>query len=162
MIQRIQSPGTGCGKETIRGVHVPPSLPHTPGTFTMSRKVQFPTARVFQPLLQPHRYKGAFGGRGSGKSHFFAGLGVETAILKPGTRGVCIREVQKSLKESAKRLIEVKLEEHSLGPEFDVRASEIRTPGGGVIIFQGMQDHTAESIKSLEGFDWAWVEEPAR
>jgi hypothetical protein len=29
----------------------------------------------------------------------------------------------------------------------------------GLIIFQGMQDSTAESIKSLEGFDIAWVEE---
>jgi len=28
-----------------------------------------------------------------------------------------------------------------------------------VIIFQGMQDHTAESIKSLEGFNIAWIEE---
>jgi hypothetical protein len=27
-----------------------------------------------------------------------------------------------------------------------------RTPGDGLIIFQGMQDHTAESIKSLEGY----------
>ena len=33
------------------------------------------------------------------------------------------------------------------------------TPGDGLIIFQGMQDSTAESIKSLEGFDIAWVEE---
>jgi hypothetical protein len=31
------------------------------------------------------------------------------------------------------------------------------TPGDGLIIFQGMQDSTAESIKSLEGFDIAWV-----
>ena len=35
----------------------------------------------------------------------------------------------------------------------------IVTPGDGLIIFQGMQDSTAESIKSLEGFDIAWVEE---
>ncbi len=28
-----------------------------------------------------------------------------------------------------------------------------------MIIFQGMQDHTAESIKSLEGFKMAWIEE---
>ena len=35
----------------------------------------------------------------------------------------------------------------------------IETPGDGVITFQGMQDHTAESIKSLEGFRRAWVEE---
>lgn len=44
-------------------------------------------------------------------------------------------------------------------PGFSVVNDEIRTPGGGVILFQGMQDHTAESIKSLEGFDRAWVEE---
>ena len=31
-------------------------------------------ARAFRPLLQPARYKGAHGGRGSGKSHFFADL----------------------------------------------------------------------------------------
>lgn len=67
--------------------------------------------------------------------------------------------MQRSLKESAKRLIEDKIEEFGLGPEFDVLESQINTPGGGVIIFQGMQDHTSESIKSLEGFDVAWVEE---
>lgn len=42
---------------------------------------------------------------------------------------------------------------------FGVKQYEIETPGGGVIIFQGMQNHTADSIKSLEGFDGAWVEE---
>jgi phage terminase large subunit len=31
--------------------------------------------------------------------------------------------------------------------------------GDGAIIFQGMQNHTADSIKSLEGYDCAWVEE---
>ena len=35
----------------------------------------------------------------------------------------------------------------------------IETPGDGIITFQGMQDHTADSIKSLEGFKRAWVEE---
>ena len=36
------------------------------------------TAPIFQPLLAPARYKGAWGGgRGSGKSHFLAGLVVE-------------------------------------------------------------------------------------
>ena len=105
------------------------------------------------------RYKGAHGGRGSGKSHFFAGLIVETAILKSGFRAVCIREVQKSLKDSAKRLIEDKIVEHRVGSQFRVLEAQIDTPGGGLITFQGMQDHTAESIKSLEGFDVAWCEE---
>lgn len=117
------------------------------------------TPRAFEPLLASARYKGAHGGRGSGKSHFFAELLVEEALLNPGLRAVCIREVQKSLKESAKRLVEDKIQTLGLGRQFEVLRDEIRTPGGGVIIFQGMQDHTAESIKSLEGFDRAWIEE---
>jgi phage terminase large subunit len=80
---------------------------------------------------------------------------------KAGTRIVCIREVQKSLKESAKRLIEGKLEKHGLGEKqgFRVLKDSIETPGNGVIMFVGMQDHNAESIKSLESVDVAWVEE---
>jgi len=76
-------------------------------------------------------------------------------------RAVCIREVQKSLKESAKRLIEDKLREYGLGEAhgFRVLVDRIETPGGGLIGFQGMQDHTAESVKSLENYRVAWVEE---
>lgn len=117
------------------------------------------TPEVFAPFLAPARYKGAHGGRGSGKSHFFAELLVETALLTPGLRAVCIREVQKTLKESAKRLVEDKIQRLGLGQHFECLATETKCPGGGVIIYQGMQDHTAESIKSLEGFDVAWVEE---
>jgi phage terminase large subunit len=76
-------------------------------------------------------------------------------------RSVCIREVQKSLKESSKRLIEDKLRELDVGEAdgFRVYEQNIATPGGGLIMFQGMQDHTADSIKSLEGVSVAWVEE---
>lgn len=121
--------------------------------------LDIPTARVFQPLLAPARYKAAYGGRGSGKSHFFAGMMVDEAIRRSGFRGVCIREVQKSLKESAKLLIEDKIQQHGLGDKFECLDRETRTPGGGVIIYQGMKDQNAESIKSLEAFDVAWVEE---
>lgn len=122
--------------------------------------LQIPTAKVFKPLLQPSRYKGAWGGRGSGKSHFFASLMVEDHLRLPGLRSVCIREVQKTLKESAKRLIEDKIQAFGLGNQgFRILNDRIETPGGGIIIFMGMTDHTAESIKSLEGFDRAWVEE---
>ena len=121
--------------------------------------LQIPTAEVFEPLLLPARYKGAHGGRGSGKSHFFAGLMVESAKLRPGFRGLCVREVQKSLRESSKRLIEDKIREYGLQNEFEVLEAEIRTPGGGVLTFQGMQNHTADSVKSFEGYDVAWWEE---
>ena len=124
-----------------------------------SLTLQIPTARVFQPLLNSSRYKGAHGGRGSGKSHFFAGLLIEEALLNPGLRAACLREVQKSLKNSVKLLVEDKIRSFGLTQQFEILESEIRTPGGGVIIFQGMLNHTADSIKSLEGFDRAWVEE---
>lgn len=122
-------------------------------------KLQIPTARVFVPLLQPSRYKIAFGGRGSGKSRFFAGLAIETAYLKPGARGVCIREVQKDLKESAKLLLEDRIQEHGCSRDFTPLKSEIKCPNNGLIIFRGMNDYNADSIKSLEDFDWAWIEE---
>lgn len=84
---------------------------------------------------------------------------VTRAFSDPGFRGVCIREVQKDLKESAKQLLEDKIKALDIGAHFDCQRDRIVTPSGGVIIFQGMQDHNAESIKSLEGFDVAWVEE---
>lgn len=124
----------------------------------MELDLDIPVAEVFEPLLQPARYKGAWGGRGSGKSHFFAGLAVFRCVNTPGLRILCVREVQKSLRDSAKRLIEDKIREFNV-PGFEILDKVIRTPGGGEINFVGMQDHTAESIKSLEGYDVAWVEE---
>lgn len=106
------------------------------------------------------------GGRGSGKSHFFAGLLIEDALAEPGEcgeglRSVCIREVQKDLAQSSKALIEAKLSSFRLGEAdgFKVFRDVIATPGDGIIIFKGMQDYTADSIKSLENFKRAWWEE---
>jgi phage terminase large subunit len=117
------------------------------------------TAAVFRPLLAPARYKGAYGGRGSGKSHFFGELLVEDCLIEPGMLAICLREVQKTLAQSSKRLIETKIRDLGVGSEFRVFTDKIETPGDGLIVFQGMQDHTAESIKSLEGFKRAWIEE---
>ena len=125
----------------------------------MSAAIQVAIPDAFRPFFRPSRYKAAYGGRGSAKSHSFASAMVLNAASKPGFRGLCVREVQKSLEESAKRLIEDKVEAYGLAGEFDCQRSRIVTPGGGVIAFAGMQDHTAESIKSYEGFDVAWVEE---
>lgn len=72
---------------------------------------------------------------------------------------VCLREVQKDLQFSVKKLLESKIEDMNAGWYFEVQDRRIFTKRGGVIIFEGMQNHTAESIKSLEGFQCAWVEE---
>lgn len=116
------------------------------------------TPAVFEPLLRPSRYKGVHGGRGSGKSHFFAELAVETMISSKADI-VCLREIQKSLKFSVKKLIEGKIESMNAGAYFEVQNEQIKSKAGGVCIFQGMQDHTSDSIKSLEGFKVAWFEE---
>ena len=129
------------------------------GKIKKGRTVDFPVARAYVPLLAPSRYKGAYGGRGSGKSHEFAKNLLKRCIEKPGTRAVCVREVQRSLEQSVKRLLEDKLKAFGIEDQFPVAKTEIGTPGGGMIVFQGMQDHTAESIKSLEGFHIAWIEE---
>lgn len=116
------------------------------------------TPRAFLPLVSPSRYKCAHGGRGSGKSHFFAEHLIERAATEP-LRSVCIREVQKSLDQSVKRLLEDKIEAFGIGSLFRCFDNRIESKAGAYIIFQGMQNHTAESIKSLEGYDVAWVEE---
>ena len=61
-----------------------------------TRDLDIPVARVFKPLLTnevtvdgktyPVRYKGAYGGRGSGKSWFFGSYLVQWCIQNPGTR----------------------------------------------------------------------------
>lgn len=130
------------------------------------KALKLQTARVYAPLIAPARYKGAWGGRGSGKSHFFAEKLIEDCLAEPGDSGegmraVCIREVQKDLAQSSKLLIESKLSAHRIteADGFKVYREAIETPKDGLLIFKGMQDYTADSIKSLEGFKRAWWEE---
>lgn len=127
--------------------------------------LDIPTARCFVPLLQsrapdglPVRYLGAHGGRASAKSHFFAERLVEENLCAK-VDSVCIREVQKSLRFSVKRTIEAKIATHNAGAYFNVQDKIITSARGGITIFEGMQNQTADSIKSLEGFDRAFVEE---
>lgn len=110
------------------------------------------------PLRGTERYKGAHGGRGSGKSHDRAEAVVERCFSYPGQRILCCRQVQKSLRESAMQLIRDKIDQLQ-APGFEVLNTLIRTPGDGVIVFEGLQTHNADTIKSYEAFDVAWAEE---
>jgi phage terminase large subunit len=126
-------------------------------------RLVIPTAEVFEPLLTSDaRYLGAHGGRGSGKSQFFASLAVDRSIAAP-TDVVCLRQVQRSLKFSVKREIENAIERYNAGFYFEVQDRQILsrpvTGGKGVMIFEGLQDHTADSIKSLSDFDVALLDE---
>lgn len=122
----------------------------------MSVRIELPAK--LRPLVAPRRYKGAHGGRGGAKSHFFAVLAI-LACVQRQTRICCIREVQSSIKDSVRQLLIDKIEALGLLAEFQILDHEIRGPNGSLIIFKGMQSYNAANIKSLEGYDIAWVEE---
>ena len=124
----------------------------------MSSTLKPDIPRWFKPFLPPARYKGAYGGRGSGKSHAFASY-IVIRCVSERTDVVCLREVQRSLKQSVKKLIENKIEALGVGAHFEIQHDRIKGRNGSIIIFEGLANHTAETIKSLEGFDIAWFEE---
>ncbi len=128
----------------------------------MMAKVQIPKAFRFlfdeqMPDGSPIRYRAAYGGRGSGKSHAFAAALVIKARQRP-IRVLCAREIQKSIKDSVKRLLDDKIREMGFGAYFRSTDTEIKGTNGSHFVFAGLRSNV-ESIKSLEGIDIAWVEE---
>jgi phage terminase large subunit len=122
------------------------------------KELRIRVPEVFLPLEGPHRYIGAHGGRGSGKSHYFGERWLRENIAER-LDCVCLRETLKSLEFSVKKLLEQKISHFNAGAYFEIQDRRILSVHGGVSIFEGMQNHTADSIKSLEGFDRAWFEE---
>jgi phage terminase large subunit len=121
---------------------------------TAATQVHIPKA--FAGLFQPHRYKAFFGGRGSAKSHSFAAALVLMAAQKP-MRIVCAREIQNSLRESVKQLIEDKIKAFGLEHMAELLDKETRL-GPSKFIYIGMW-RNPEAAKSLEGADVFWGEE---
>lgn len=118
--------------------------------------------KVFAPLWKSKaRYLGAHGGRGSGKSWDAADNVNVKHVVQPGRFTICLRTVQKSLDQSVFKLIVESQARLGISEMFRPVPSEnlIRAPGNGLILFRGMNEFNAESIKSLEGFDEAWWEE---
>jgi phage terminase large subunit len=117
---------------------------------------QFPEKLEF--LFEPHRYKVAYGGRGSGKSWGFARALLIQAANRP-LRILCAREIQKSIKQSVHTLLNDQIQALGLGAFYEVLEAEIRGKNGSSFTFTGLATNTVESIKSFEGCDIAWVEE---
>jgi phage terminase large subunit len=117
---------------------------------------KFPSKLNF--LFEPHRYKVAYGGRGSGKSWGFARALLIEAAKKP-LRILCAREIQRSIKQSVHQLLSDQIQAMGYGAFYEVLESEIRGVNGSQINFTGLANNTVESIKSFEGVDICWVEE---
>lgn len=108
-------------------------------------------------LWEPARYKAAYGGRGSAKSHTFAAALLLQGAARP-LRILCAREIQKSVHESVKALLDTKIDECGLGGFYQSLQYEIRGQNGTQFIFAGLRSNIA-SIKSMEGLDRVWIEE---
>lgn len=101
------------------------------------------------------------GGRGSGKSWSIARI-LAVNCLTYGLDILCLRESQKSIKLSSKKLLGKQIEGMGLGGAFDIQEQQILMRNGslkGEIQFTGLKEHTSDSFKSYEDFDIAWVEE---
>lgn len=122
----------------------------------MNLDAEFPEKLGF--LFEPHRYKVAYGGRGSAKSWSFARALVIKAVKDP-IRVLCAREVQKSIKQSVHQLLSDQIQALGLGQYFQVMETEIRGRNGSLFTFTGLATHTVDSVKSFEGADICWVEE---
>ena len=120
------------------------------------QQIKIPEA--FGGLFEKSRYKAYYGGRGSGKSHSAATAALVRAGQKPLRVG-CFREVQRSIKDSVKQLLDDKIADLNMGGFYTSLNNEIRGANGSEFIFAGLGNLTADQIKSMEGIDIALVEE---
>jgi phage terminase large subunit len=111
----------------------------------------------FAPLFEPSRYKAFFGGRGGAKSRSFA-----RALILKGTqeklRILCAREIQKSIGDSVKKVLEDEIERLGLSKFYRSTLTHIFGINGTVFNFSGLRSNI-DSIKSMEGINIVWVEE---
>jgi phage terminase large subunit len=113
----------------------------------------------FKFLYERHRFKASYGGRGGKKSWGYA-QAILILSCKYRLRVLCCREVQKSIKDSVKKLLEDWIVRMGLSSQFIITNTEIKhVSTGAEILFSGLQDHTSDSIKSYESIDICWVEE---
>lgn len=121
------------------------------------KRLEIDLPEAFRDLFQPYRYKAFYGGRGSGKSHSMATALVLLSAQKP-LRILAAREIQKSIRDSSKRLLDDRIQALGLGRRFVSTETEIKASNGSLFLFAGLGQNP-DQIKSMEGIDIAWVEE---
>ena len=108
-------------------------------------------------LLEKHRYKIVYGGRGSSKSWTVARV-----LLAIGRRMklriLCAREFQVSISDSVHALLADQVRSMGLEDFYTVQNTSIFGKNGTEFLFAGLK-HNITKIKSFEGVDICWVEE---
>jgi phage terminase large subunit len=115
---------------------------------------------AFKDVMQGNqKFVFLYGGRGSGKSYFVADYLIEVS-RQESTTILCTREIQKSIQESVYALLKDRIGERGIASEYTILKTEIyHNRTGSRFIFAGLKDHTVDSIKSLQGVKYCWVEE---
>ena len=127
-------------------------------------KPRIETISQFLPLHDPKdqhyndRYHVYYGGRAGRKSWEIARALIVRSFIKPSLI-LCTREIQNSIGDSVLRLLENQINLIKLTPYFDIQKTTIRNKNGSEFIFKGLNGMTIDSLKSLEGADYCWVEE---
>ncbi|MBV2144231.1 phage terminase large subunit [Falsochrobactrum sp. TDYN1] len=104
------------------------------------------------------QYRGAHGGRGSGKSFNFAKMAAVWGYAEP-LRVLATREFQASIKESFHAELKAAIaSEPWLDAHYDVGVDYLRGSNGTEFIFRGLR-HGVNTIKSLAKIDLTIVEE---
>ncbi len=82
------------------------------------------------------------------------------SALRQHIRMICAREIQNSIAESVKQVLEDKIDYHGLRDKFKITDTEIvYKPTESLFVFKGLQKHTVGGVKSMEGFNRLFVEE---
>lgn len=124
---------------------------------TTETRIQLPGK--FRSLLGTRaRFKGYYSGRAGAKTHSLATAIVYDMASHPNLRALCCREIQRSIKESVKRVIDDKIVRLGLAHMFRSTATEIAGTNGSWCGFEGLRS-SINSIRSYEGIDRVWVEE---
>lgn len=108
-------------------------------------------------LWSDARHIALHGGRGGGKSRSIATALVIQSVTQH-KRVLCGREVQKSIKDSVKRLLDDEIARLGLSAAFTSTETEIRGPNDSLFLFAGIKGN-ATGIKSIEGITDFWGEE---
>lgn len=120
-------------------------------------RVQIPK-KLIPVFAGPARYRGAYGGRGSAKTHSFCKMALAKAMERK-RRIVCAREFQNSIKESSHAELKSCIEEMDLDRRFDVGESYIVDKvTRSEFLFKGLHKNP-QSIKSIANIDILFVEE---
>ena len=126
-------------------------------------RVQLPP-KLIPVFAGPARYRGAYGGRGSGKTRSFAKMAAVKGyqLSQEGKSGVivCGREFMNSLDESSMAEVKAAIaSEDWLSDHYEVGEKYIRTKDRRIsFVFIGLR-HNLDSIKSKSQIHLLWVDE---